>query len=133
MRIFLYKIFFFCLFFSVLVSEAQTLTFGRSVNKDGQIVGAAQMFALPKNGGTVVFHLQYPPSKSLPSVSFDIYKVEGGKETFISTIKQSAEPSKTWLSKGITIYDSGMYRVYIYDEHDHLVVKSNFTVKVAAN
>ncbi|MBA2422282.1 MAG: hypothetical protein H0V61_03555 [Chitinophagales bacterium] len=132
MRNYISKILLLCLVFGVEITAAQTLTFCKSVSKDGEALGAAQTFTVPKNGGTVVFHLQYPSSKPVTSTSFDIYRIEAGKEIFNSTIKQSAEPSKNWLSKEVIIYESGVYRVYVYDQQDQLVLKSKFTVRVAA-
>lgn len=113
-------------------SGAQTITFCKSVDNDGHAVNAAKEFVLAKTGSGIVFLFQFGVSKP-SSVSYDLYKTEKGNEVFQSTIRQALTPGKTWASKEITLYDAGQYRVYVYDEKDKLLVKSEFTIKPAGN
>lgn len=113
-------------------SRAQTITFCKSVDNEGHAVNAAKEFALAKTGSGIVFLFQFGVSKP-SSVSYDLYKTEKGHEVFQSTIRQSITPGKNWASKEITLYDAGQYRVYVYDEKDKLLVKSEFTIKPAGN
>lgn len=119
----------FLIMISVSCIDAQSLTICKSVDKEGHGVNASQEFTVAKNGGNVTFLVQFTATNKPASVSFDIYKLDKGKEIFSSTIKQNTEPSKNWLSKEITLYEAGSYRVYLYDDKDNLITKSNFTVK----
>jgi len=82
--------------------QAQSLTFCKSVDKDGHAVNASQEFAVAKNGGPVTFLVQFTGTNKPGAVSFDVYKLDKGKEVYSSTIKQNTEPSKNWLSKEVT-------------------------------
>lgn len=111
---------------------AQSITFCKSTDKEGHALNAGQEFTLSKSGTVVVFLVQFAAAKPA-SISYDMYKVENGKEVFSATMKQSPDPAKNWLSKEVTLYDAGAYRVYVYDEKDKLLAKSGFTIKPAAN
>ena len=114
-------------------SMAQTLTFCKSVDKDGRAVNAAQEFTVAKDGGKVFFLLQLPATIHPTAVSYDVYKIEKGKEVFSSTLKQPTTPNINWLSKEVTFYDPGSYRVYVYDDKDTPITKATFTIKASAN
>lgn len=114
------------------VAEAQSITFCKSTDKEGRALNAGQEFTLTKSGAVIVFLFQLAAVRP-PTVSYDMYKVENGKEVFSATMKQPVDPSKAWLSKEVTLYDAGAYRVYVYDDKDKLLAKSGFTVKPATN
>lgn len=111
---------------------AQNITFCKAADSDGQAVSTAKEFTLTKTGAAIVLLFQFGNAKPA-SISYDLYKAEKGNEVFQSTLKQVVTPSKNWVSKSITLYDAGLYRVYVYDEKDKLLTKSEFTVKPAGN
>ena len=108
-------------------SQAQSLTFCKSVGKEGQPVGVSREFALANGGVSVSILFQFGNARPA-SISYDIYKVEKGKEVFSSTLNQQAAPAANWLSKTLTLYEAGSYRVYIYDAKDQLLIQGSFTV-----
>ena len=133
MRNIIVSVVFTLVFGSLNVLMAQTLTVCKSVDKDGHPVNAAQEFSVAKDGGKVVFLLQLPPAIHPAAVSYDVYKIDKGKEVFSSTLKQPLEPNKNWLLKEVTFYDAGSYRVYVYDDKDNQLTKANFSIKASGN
>ncbi|MEO6168513.1 MAG: hypothetical protein ABIO46_13290 [Chitinophagales bacterium] len=113
-------------------AEAQSITFCKSTDKEGHALNASQEFTLTKSGTVIVFLFQFAPTKP-SSLSYDLYKVEKGKEVFSATMKQSLDPTKEFISKDVTLYDAGAYRVYVYDDKDKLLAKSGFIIKPATN
>lgn len=113
-------------------AQGQSVTFCKSVDRDGHAMNAGREFILSAKGAAIVFLFQ-SPTNSPVSISYDLYKLEKGKEIFSSTMKQVPEPGKSWTSKEIVLYDAGTYRVYVYDDQDKLLTKSDLVVKRAAN
>lgn len=112
----------------VSIANAQAITFCKSVDKEGHAVNAAKEFTLSGSSARIVFLLQFGSVRPA-LVSYDLYKLENGKEVFSSTLKQSPEPGKNWLSKEVTLYDVATYRVYAFDDKDKVLGKSEFTLK----
>lgn len=117
----------FLLVTQITASEAQSLTFCKSVGKEGQPVGASREFVLVNGGVSLSILFQFGSARPA-SISYDIYKVEKGKEVFSSTINQQAAPAVNWLSKTLTLYEAGSYRVYVYNASDQLLAQGTFTV-----
>jgi hypothetical protein len=132
MRNFIFCLSLFFLMATAFHGNAQSLIFCKTAD-NGRPVNAAQEFTVNKDGGKVTLLLQLPPSIHPSAVSFDIYKVKTGKEIFGSTVKQALEPGKNWVSKEVTFYDAGTYRVYAFDDKDNTITKGNLTIKVAGN
>ncbi len=118
------------LFTIATASRAQSLTFCKSVSKEGQPAGVAQEFVLSKAGVSLFFLFQFGTAKP-SAISYDVYKIDKGKEIFSSTLKQLVVPGNNWLAKEVTLYDSGSYRVYVYDEQDKLLAQQGFRLKPA--
>lgn len=114
----------------VNISLAQSLTFCKSVSSEGLPAGAAQEFTLSKGGVSLFFLFQFGTTKPA-AISYDVYKLEKGKEVFSSTLKQLMVPGKNWLAKEVTLYDAGAYRVYVYDDQDKLLAQLGFKLKPA--
>ena len=132
MKNFIFSLSLVLLMTSAFHGSAQSLIFCKTAD-NGRPVSSAQEFTVGKDGGKVTFLLQLPPSIHPSVVSFDIYKVQTGKEVFGSTVKQALEPGKNWVSKEVTFYDAGSYRVYAFDDKDNTITKGNLTIKVAGN
>lgn len=113
------------------VSLSQSLTFCKSVSKEGIPSGMAQEFVLSKGGVPLFFLFQFGSAKPV-EISYDVYKLDKGKEVFSSTLKQLMVPGKNWLAKEVTLYDAGAYRVYVYDDQDKLLAQLGFKLKPAA-
>ena len=123
------------LFFFVCLLAApafsQTLVFAEKVDASGKAVNQNVMFAVGKSGGQVTFLFTLPSAANLPSVNFDLYKLEGGKEVYQSTMKQAVNANQKWVSKQVTFYNEGRYRVYVFDDADKQLAKAELTVKKA--
>lgn len=119
-----------CIFIGGIAS-AQSITFCKSVDAAGHAVNAGREFTLGKSGSQLVFLLQFNNAKPA-NVSYDLYNVEKGKEVFNSTMKQTPAAGKDWLAKEVTLYEAGNYRVYVYDDRDQLLSKSDFVIKPIA-
>src|SRR6476646_10776041 len=83
-------------------SFSQALTFCDKADVSGKAVNANTVFTVAKNGGPVTMLFTLPPGSKFTSVSFDVYKIDNGKEVFQSTLKQPVNSSQNWVSKQMT-------------------------------
>jgi len=115
--------------------KAQSLTFCKSVDKTGKSLGSSQEFTISKDGGKVTFLFQFSPSTTpmVSEISYDMYVLDKGKEVFNSTMQQAVNANQKWLSKEVTFYQAGTYRVYVYDEKDQLLTKGTVTIRQATD
>ena len=112
---------------SVTFSFAQKLTFCEKADASGNPVNANTAFTISKNGGPVTLLFTPPLGMKLSSVNFDIYKIIDTKEVYQSSMKQPV--TGAWVSKQVTLYDDGKYRVYVFDENDKQLAKGDLTIK----
>lgn len=107
---------------------AQSLSFCERLDAAGNPVNSSTTFTIGKNGGPVVFYFVPVQGMSSPTINFDVYSIEGGKEVFRSTLKQATAGSKA-VSKQMIFYEAGLYRIYVYDEKDKMLAKGELSVK----
>ena len=112
-----------------IASFSQSLTFCEKTDASGKPVNANTQFTIGKNGGPVTLLFAFPATTKLTSVNFDLYKIENGKEVFQSTMKQPVNTSQNWVAKQVTLYNEGRYRVYVFDEQDKQLAKSELVIK----
>ena len=112
-----------------LTSFSQSLIFCDKADAAGKPVNANTQFTIGKNGGPVTLLFTFPASAKLNSVNFDLYKIENGKEVFQSTMKQPLNTSQNWVAKQVTLYNEGKYRVYVFDDLDKQLAKSELVIK----
>lgn len=106
---------------------AQSLTFCERIDAAGNPVNVNTVFTVSKNGSPVVFY--FVPGQAMnAALSFDVYAVNDGKEVFRSTLKQNGNGTKA-VSKQMTFYDAGRYRIYVFDENDKQLAKGDITIK----
>lgn len=112
--------------FTSLLS-AQSLSFCEKLDGAGNPVNVNSVFTVGKNGSPVVFYF-VPAQVINAAVSFDVYAVNEGKEVFRSTLKQAGNGAKP-VSKQMTFYDAGHYRIYVFDENDKQLAKGDLTIR----
>jgi hypothetical protein len=114
--------------------NAQKLSFSEKINSNGDPLNAATTFAVGKNGGVVYIHFVLPANFNGAQVNFDVYRLEaGGKEVFQSTMKQPVTAGKSTVSKQMTFYDAGQYRIYVFNEKDQQLGSGTLTIKQSTN
>jgi hypothetical protein len=107
---------------------AQSITFCEKLDAAGNPVNSSTTFTIGINGGPVIFYFVPAQGLSSPTINFDVYSIEKGKEVFRSTLKQATSGNKP-VSKQMTFYEAGQYRIYVYDEKDKMLAKGELTVK----
>ncbi len=118
------------LFFASAETKAQSLYFCESVDKDGYAINESNTFVIGNNGGYFDFLVRMPYDLRSYYINYDIYEVESdGTEKFSETIRQDSQPDWQFFWKEITFYDSGTYKVYVYDDNDYLITSSTVKVK----
>lgn len=110
-------------------SFSQALSFCEKADASGKPVNANTAFTVAKNGGPVTMLFTVPAGSKLTSVSFDVYKIDNGKEVFQSTLKQNVSGSQNWVAKQMTFYNEGRYRVYVFDEQDKQLARAEVLIK----
>ena len=110
-------------------SFSQSLTFCDKADAGGKPVNANSVFTVAKNGGPVTMLFTLPAASKLTSVSFDVYKIDNGKEVFQSTLKQPVNGSQNSVSKQMIFYNEGRYRVYVFDDQDKQLSKGEVLIK----
>ena len=118
--------------FISLSANAQSLTFCERVDAAGSPVDSNTTFSVSKNGSPVTFYFVLPAGFNSTSVNFDVYRLDQQKEIFHSTIKQPVNASQKVVSKQMTFYDAGRYRVYVFDDKDKQLAKSELMIKKTA-
>ncbi|MCS6991336.1 MAG: hypothetical protein NZL95_05690 [Chitinophagales bacterium] len=103
---------------------AQGLSFSAGEQARGE---NPSTFVVASDGGAINIFFALPASAQATEVSFDIYRVSGNKEQYHATVKSPVSARKT-ADKQVWFYDEGRYRIYVYDEHDRLLSKGEFTV-----
>jgi len=124
------------LFVSMIVFStaafSQSLSFCEKIDAKGNPVNINTAFSVNKNGSPVSFIFALPAGYNGASVNFDIYRVDQEKEVFHSTMKQAVNNSQKTVVKQMTFYDAGKYRIYVFDEKDQQLAKSDLIIKKAA-
>jgi hypothetical protein len=110
-------------------SFSQALTFCEKVDASGKSVNENTVFTVTKNGGPVTMRFTLPAAYKATLVSFDVYKIDNGKEVFQTTLKQNVTNSQNWVSKQMTFYNEGRYRVYVFDDQDKQLSRAEVLIK----
>ncbi len=122
-------LFFLFLFFSALAG-AQTLYFCEGVDEDGYPESDSRTFTIPEDGGYLYFLVRMPDECDTYSIDYVIYKVgSDDEETYDNTISQDTEPDWTYFWKEVNFYDSGRYKVYVYNDADELLASGSVKIK----
>lgn len=128
-KLFVPFLFMFLFVFAEAVS-AQTIYFCEGVDDDGYPITESNTFYINKSsGGYLYFLTRMPYEIGCYEISYDIYKVQGGKETYSTTIYQDVEPNWTWFWKQVTFYEKGTYKIYLYDEDSYLLASATLYIK----
>ena len=117
------------LLFTSEVTFSQALIFCEKADMNGKAVNANTIFTVPKNGGPVTLLFTVPAASKPASVSFDVYRLDNGKEVFQRTIKQDVSASQKFVAKQVTFNDEGRYRVYVFDGSDKPLARSELLIK----
>ena len=111
------------------ISFSQSLTFCDKTDASGKAVNANTTFTVAKNGGPVTMLFTTSPAAKLSTVSFDVYRLDNGKEVFQSTLKQPVTGGQNWVAKQMTFYNEGRYRVYVFDDQDKPLARAEVLIK----
>lgn len=114
--------------FSVSAS-AQTVYFCEGVDDDGYPISEASTFSIPRDGGFLYVLTRLPYECRTNEIVFDIYTVDyDGYETFSTTLYMDVESSWAWFWKKVTFYDSGTYKIYVYDGDDNFIASGRVKI-----
>lgn len=125
---------FFFLFAIVLVTKnvySQKLYFCEGVSDNGKPQNPSSTFNIPSGGGYFYFLVDLGYAVNCTYANYDIYRVNGDySETFFTTYEQDGMKANwTWFWKKVTFYDSGYYRVYVYDCDGSLITSEYLTIR----
>ncbi|MFI5134588.1 MAG: hypothetical protein ACHQD9_01925 [Chitinophagales bacterium] len=115
-----------------IAASSQSLTFCERVDGSGAPINSNTVFSVNKNGSPVTFYFVLPAGYNSSSINFDVYRLNQEKEVFHSTIKQPVSASQKSVSKQMTFYDAGTYRIYVFDDKDRQLAKGELTIKKSA-
>jgi len=111
------------------ISFSQSLTFCDKADAAGKAINANTTFTVAKNGGPVTMLFTAPPASKLSTVSFDVYRLDNGKEVLVTSMKQPVAGSQNYAAKQMTFYDEGRYRVYVFDDQDKPLARAEVLIK----
>ncbi|MEO5675788.1 MAG: hypothetical protein ABIQ74_14190 [Chitinophagales bacterium] len=123
-----YFFFFFITASSSLDLSSQSLTFCEKADGFGKAVNQNTVFTIADNGGPVTILFTSPSNLNVTVVNFDVYKIDGGKEIYQSTMKQPLS-AQSWVAKQVTFYNDGKYCVYAFDEQDNQLARSEILIR----
>jgi hypothetical protein len=108
--------------------NAQTLYFCESVDSEGYPIGESSVFNISSSGGYLNMLVRLPYTVDTREVHYDVYKVYGGSENYSTTITQEVERNWVWFWKQITFYDSGKYKIYVYDGNNNILTSGSIQI-----
>lgn len=109
--------------------SAQTVYFCEGVDDDGYPEGEASTFTIPSDGGYLYVLTRLPYECGTDEIVLDIYTVDyDGYETFSTTLYMDVESNWAWFWKKVTFYDSGTYKVYVYDGDDNFLASGKVKI-----
>ena len=115
----------------VKFSTAQySLTFCENVNGDGKPQRPSNSFMISPNGSALKFLLKSDEGFKTDEMDFKIFYInETGKEEEISKLPQKLENKWNYTWKEVVFFDSGNYRVKVYDSKGTYLTSANVNVK----
>lgn len=119
------------LLFAAKLSFAQySLTFCENVNNDGKAQHPASSFMISPKGSALKFLLKADEGFKTEKMDFKIFYInETGKEEEISKLAQKVQPDWNYTWKEVVFFDSGNYRVKVYDSKGDYLTSANVNVK----
>jgi hypothetical protein len=115
----------------VLSGSAQySLTFCENVNDDGKALHASNSFMISPNGSALKFLVKAEDGFKTDNMDFKIFYInDSGKEEEISKLPQKVQPNWNYTWKEVVFFDSGTYRVKVYDSKGTYLTSANISVK----
>lgn len=125
------------LLFFILISgsqlklTAQNLYFCEGVDDNGYPKNESTVFTIQSGGGSLYFLVRLPYEVGCTYVNYYLYTVDyNERETYSTTIKQEEMGTNwSWFWKKITFYETGTYKVYVYDCNNRMLVSSTIKIK----
>ncbi len=119
------------LLFMVKVGSAQySLTFCENVNGEGKAQHPSNSFMISPNGSALKFLVKGDEGFKTEKLDYRIFYInDSGKEEEISKLPQKLEPNWTFTWKEVVFFDSGNYRVKVYDGNGTYLTSANVNVK----
>lgn len=119
------------LFFLTKACSAQySLTFCENVNSEGKAQHPSNFFMISPNGSALKFLVKADDGFKTDKMDFRIFYInESGKEEEISKLPQKLEPDWNFTWKEVVFFDSGNYRVKVYDSNGVYLTSANVNVK----
>lgn len=112
-------------------SAQYTLTFCENVNNEGKAMHPSTSFMISPKGSALKFLLKSDEGFKTEKMDFRIFYInDAGKEEEISKLAQRLEPNWTYTWKEVVFFDSGNYRVKVYDSNGMYLTSANINVKL---
>ena len=106
-----------------------TLAFCASVDQNGVCIFDNTKFISAKDSTTGRVFMEVRSAGSpigANAVVFKIYKLEGGKETFVTLLNQTIKPDWYFAWMPYSFNSPGKYAVKIFDENDKMICSNAF-------
>ena len=121
--------FIFLLFIEV-GSAQYSLTFCENVNNDGKALHPSNSFMVSPNGSALKFLVKSDEGFKTENMDFKIFYInDTGKEEEISKLPQKIQTDWNFTWKEVVFFDSGTYRVKVYDSNGAYLTSANINVK----
>lgn len=98
---------------------AQTIQFCENVDNNGNAINESTTFNIRQDNGFLYMLIKMSGGKEVNcnEVLYDIYKIDpDGEEIFYQTVYQDVRPDWNWFWQKFSFFDSGTYKIYVYDE-----------------
>jgi len=111
-------------------SAQYSLTFCENVNDEGKAVHASNSFMVSPNGSALKFLVKADDGLKTENMDFKIFYInDSGKEEEISKLPQKVEPGWNFTWKEVVFFDSGNYRIKVYNSKGTYLTSANVNVK----
>lgn len=117
--------------FALKFGSAQySLTFCETVGDDGRPNKPSNSFMVAHDGSSLKVLLKSDKKLDSDQLTFKIFFInEAGKEEAVSELSQKIEPAWTYVWKDIVFFDSGSYRIKVYNTEGTYLTSANLKVK----
>ena len=118
------------LFLAKMGSAQYSLTFCENVNDDGKAVHPSNFFMISPKGSALKCLVKADEGFKTDKMDFRVFFInDSGKEEEISKLPQKLEPKWNFTWKELVFFDSGNYRVKVYDSNGLYLTSANLNVK----
>jgi len=119
------------LLFLVKLGSAQySLTFCENVNNDGKPLRPSNSFMISPRGSALKFLVKADAGFKTEKMDFKIFYInDTGREEEISKLGQKVQPDWNYTWKEVVFFDSGNYRVKVYNSKGDYLTSANVNVK----